>query len=327
MKLVSIIVPVFNSEEYLDDCIKSILNQTYNNLEIILVNDGSTDGSLSICESYALNDKRVKVINKIGGGVSSARNAGLNVASGELVCFFDSDDYVEADFVEKMCVTVANNDICIGGYISDLYDTSGQLIQSKKHYLNIDCIDNEIPLNDFDQLFGLCMSLWNKIYNLDLIQEHGLRFDEKVSFGEDGLFNTDFFLLTHKICFSNYAGYHYSRRKRDSLSTKFYEDFLQIKLRALNRRCELLMHWGVSKDKISRFRYDSYFNIVWNEIGNTKRRKYPRKELRRKLDCIINSQEIVEAVKKYKPQGIKNKIKKIIFLSKNRSLIYWMVRG
>lgn len=198
-------------------------------------------------------------------------------------------------------------------------------MESKNVLLDIDCIDNSFPLNDYSKLFALCMSLWNKLYNLKLIQEYNLRFDEEVSFGEDGLFNTDFFLLTNKIGFLHYAGYHYIRRKRLSLSTKFYDDFLGIKFRALNRRCELLTHWGLSGEKINSFKYDSYFNIVWSELGNIKSKKYTTSEWRKKIDCIMSNQEIIENVKKYKPESIKNKIKKTVFLIKNKTLIYWVV--
>ena len=327
MKTISVIVPVFNTEPYLEKCINSIINQTYKNLEIILVNDGSTDHSLSVCQAYEKLDKRVKVINKKNGGVSSARNTGLDNATGELVCFFDSDDYVELDFIENLYAKLKSNDIVIGGYISDTYDANESLLESRSVLLDVDCIDNSFPLNDCSKLFALCMSLCNKLYNLKLIQEYKLRFDEEVSFGEDGLFNADFFLLINKISFLNYAGYHYRRRKSSSLSTKFYDDFLGIKLRALNRRCELLKHWGLGEEKINSFRYNSYFDIVWSEIGNIKKKKYEFKEWKQKISSITSNQEIVENVKKYNPKGIKNKIKKMVFLIKNKTLIYWVVRS
>ena len=93
MLLISVIVPIFNVENYLEQCIESIISQTYKNLEIILVNDGSTDNSLEICKRYELNDERIYIINRINGGAASARNAGLNKASGDYICFIDGDDY------------------------------------------------------------------------------------------------------------------------------------------------------------------------------------------------------------------------------------------
>lgn len=99
---ISIIVPVYNVEDFLYKCVSSIMNQTYKNLEIILVNDGSTDGSLIICNELKVSDSRIKVINKFNGGLSSARNAGLEIATGELISFIDSDDWIEPDFIELL---------------------------------------------------------------------------------------------------------------------------------------------------------------------------------------------------------------------------------
>ena len=99
MNTVSIIVPIYNSEKYLPQCIESILNQTYKNFELILVNDGSTDNSLSICESYAQKDERIEILNLQHNGVSNARNNGISKAKGEFICFVDSDDKIEKDFL------------------------------------------------------------------------------------------------------------------------------------------------------------------------------------------------------------------------------------
>ena len=101
-ELISVIVPVYNAKAYLPQCIESLTNQTYNNLEIILVDDGSTDGSAQICDEYATKDKRIKVIHKPNGGVSSARNAGITACKGEFVAFVDSDDYIAKDMYQKL---------------------------------------------------------------------------------------------------------------------------------------------------------------------------------------------------------------------------------
>ena len=103
---ISIIVPVYNIEEYLPRCIESILNQTYNNLELILVDDGSKDKSGEICDAYAKKDNRVVVLHKENGGSSSARNAGIAIAKGEYLGFVDSDDYIEPDMYEKMVAVI-----------------------------------------------------------------------------------------------------------------------------------------------------------------------------------------------------------------------------
>ena len=99
--LVSIVVPIYNVEKYIDKCVDSIINQTYKNLEIILVDDGSPDNCGDIADKYAELDNRIKVIHKSNGGLSDARNAGLDISTGEFICFIDSDDYVEMDMIEK----------------------------------------------------------------------------------------------------------------------------------------------------------------------------------------------------------------------------------
>ena len=116
--VISIIVPIYNTEKYLNECVDSIINQTYKNIEIILVNDGSTDNCLKICDEYAKKDKRVKVIHKENGGLSSARNSGLDILTGKYVCFIDSDDYVATTFVYDMfnLITKYNADIVEGSY-------------------------------------------------------------------------------------------------------------------------------------------------------------------------------------------------------------------
>ena len=99
---ISVILPVYNVEKYLRQCLDSVINQTYKNLEIILVNDGSTDNSGKICEEYALNDERIKVIHKENGGISSARNAAIDIAKGQYITFIDSDDDVELDYIDYL---------------------------------------------------------------------------------------------------------------------------------------------------------------------------------------------------------------------------------
>ena len=112
---VSIVVPVYNAEKYLPKCIDSILNQTFKNFELILVNDGSKDNSLIICEDYKVSDRRIKVINKKNEGVSIARNIGINSAKGKYIMFIDSDDWIESNMVEKMYDAIQNSDIAICG--------------------------------------------------------------------------------------------------------------------------------------------------------------------------------------------------------------------
>ncbi|HDT8036797.1 TPA: glycosyltransferase family 2 protein, partial [Enterococcus faecalis] len=113
MKLVSVVIPVYNVEKYVEKCLDSVINQTYQNLEIIIVNDGSTDNSLSVCQKKKLSDSRIKLINKENGGLSSARNAGIECAQGEFICFIDSDDWIELDYIEVLLNGMENTNVDI----------------------------------------------------------------------------------------------------------------------------------------------------------------------------------------------------------------------
>ena len=124
--LISVIVPVYKAEKYLDRCVRSILSKTYGNLEVILVDDGSPDQSGDLCDAFAAEDNRVRVIHQENGGVSAARNAGLDVMQGKYFCFVDSDDYVEREIIEKLHVALVHNnvDLAICGY-KRIFDRCG----------------------------------------------------------------------------------------------------------------------------------------------------------------------------------------------------------
>ncbi len=169
---ISVIVPIYNVEPYLEKCIDSILNQTYQNLEIILVDDGSPDKCPAICDEYAKKDARIKVIHKENGGLSSARNAGLDVATGEYIAFVDSDDYLHEKTYEKLlCRLLADNaDMAL----CDIY-----FVNEKDEELNI----NTISLKDsvwrehifWQELYGVnytaCVVAWNKLYKAEIFQK------------------------------------------------------------------------------------------------------------------------------------------------------------
>lgn len=176
-KLVSIIVPIYNVESYLSECIESLLNQSYTNLEIILVNDGSTDSSGELCEKYKEKDKRICVIHKENGGLSDARNAGLLQAKGEYVIFIDSDDYVNLSMVEKLYIACQEQQADIGVcYFERIYD--GQKPQSinddktpqRQLYAGRDVV-KKIYQGEGE---SIAFNAWNKIYKKELFLNHNI---------------------------------------------------------------------------------------------------------------------------------------------------------
>ena len=195
--MISIIVPVYQAEHSLCFCVESILRQSYPDFETILVDDGSTDHSGKLCDYYAGVDKRIKVIHQKNGGVSSARNAGIGAVVGEYVVFCDSDDYIEADYLECLYNVAQthrdyNNIWCRYRTVSS-FDTS--MREKETNYENHMEVDTEFyTLNEYMKLSEqvLTNQPWNKLYRTEVIKEARITFPDKLSLGEDLLFNLQY---------------------------------------------------------------------------------------------------------------------------------------
>ncbi len=207
--MISIIVPVYNVEKYIKECIDSIINQSYKDLEIILIDDGSTDNSGVICDEYAKKDARIKVIHKENGGQSSARNLGLELATGEYVGFVDSDDTIEKEMYEVLYSSILGKDIAICSH-NVVYDE-----KVERHYLEENFLLDTEGL--WQEIFGrLNNAVWNKLYRRDLLK--GIFFDLNYAHGEDLLFNIQYLQSVKNGCLVNKALYNYYKRG-DSITT------------------------------------------------------------------------------------------------------------
>lgn len=181
-KLITVIIPIYNAEEYLERCLKSVINQTYSNIEIILIDDGSQDNCPNICDKYAKIDERIKVIHKKNSGVSAARNDGLKIAKGEYVTFIDSDDYVDKKYIEilyKDCLK-NNAEVSIIGTnaISETGKTTGDYSIEKKKIYNSEGSIKQLLLGKYYK-----SAVWGKMYKLDLFKD--IRFNVNTKIGED----------------------------------------------------------------------------------------------------------------------------------------------
>lgn len=223
--LISIIVPIYNSESTLDRTLNSIVNQSYNDLEAILVNDGSQDNSLSICEKYKSIDPRIKIISKENGGVGTARNVGLDVASGEFISFVDSDDEVDKDFYKILYETavITGADIVESG-VDVTLPTQEHIFPYEKPEKMILC-DNETYMKNYLN-FSFNVSVWGKIYKRDLIGD--IRFPD-LNINEDFIFLWEIVKRTSLCCENLNTNYHYYLDKEDSLSkTPFGHNHLSM---------------------------------------------------------------------------------------------------
>ena len=176
MKKISVIIPVYNVEQYLERCVKSVINQTYKNIEIILVDDSSTDSSLEVCNKLAQKDSRIKVIHKENGGLSSARNVGLDVAKGKYITFIDSDDVPEVTWAEKLYNAAKANDadIAFSGYDRVDLDTEKVVATEMTQY---GTMNKDVDWND-DFIVYANPSLWNKIYRRDLVKDLAAKYND-----------------------------------------------------------------------------------------------------------------------------------------------------
>lgn len=211
--MISVIVPVYNAEKYLSRCIDSILAQSYKDFELLLIDDGSKDGSATICDNYAIKDSRVRVFHKANGGVSSARNLGLDNATGEWITFIDSDDYVHTDFLSSL---YKKHDV-------DLIVGSFQLVGSDENWNGV------LEDSYFDRLLiekhidTLAMQIhyrtpWAKLFRAEVIFVNHLSFEEKIHSSEDWLFVLNYLIYTHSLIVSSSPYYFYERSHVDGLS-------------------------------------------------------------------------------------------------------------
>ena len=218
--MISIIVPIYNVENYLERCINSLLCQTYENLEIILVDDGSKDNSGVICDTYAGRDRRVKVIHKENGGVSSARNAGLDVAQGQFVAFVDGDDWVESNMFQIMRDNIREyrTDCVFCSYFYARDDGKNKkVLQPATGIVNREDALKQLLLATKDHS-GYNGFPWNKLTRRDMIGE--LRFDTSISVGEDVLFFVDVLNRCKTVYLNPTPLYYYYQREGSACHTR-----------------------------------------------------------------------------------------------------------
>ncbi|CUQ11676.1 Hyaluronan synthase [Turicibacter sanguinis] len=184
---VSIIVPIYNVEKRIHKCIESIINQTYGNLEIILVNDGSSDNCPFICNMYEIKDDRVTVIHKQNGGLSSARNAGLNIATGDYICFIDGDDYINSNMIEILVNHAIKENADIVHCDFECIDEEGKVLHIKNRgYNNKKYFDGYETICGYVKKYKVKVVAWNKLYKRELFDN--LRFDEGYVYEDELIF-------------------------------------------------------------------------------------------------------------------------------------------
>lgn len=229
--LVSIIIPVYNAEKYIGKCLDSAINQTYQNIEIIVVNDGSTDASADICNTYANRDKRIKIIQKANGGLVSARKAGIQTATGMFVAYLDDDDWVEADMYEKMVCEIIQKeaDIVTSGLYRDYQNSSvPECDNLPEGVYGLDEVRNMvIPTLMYTGEFykaGINIHIWNKLFRRELALYCQMKVDDVIRGGEDAAMVYPCIMAAEKVVITHKKFYHYCiRQNSDSICATGYQ--------------------------------------------------------------------------------------------------------
>lgn len=290
MPLVSIIVPVYNTEKYLIKCLDSLLAQTLHDIEILLIDDGSTDSSGMICDNYAHQDKRLQVFHIPNQGVSHARNKGLEIAEGEYILFVDSDDWINNDMIRTLYQLIQS-------YQTDL-STCGYIIEDEKGHV-IYQIEQQIMciLDKWDAIHSLFQdkyykykgNLWDKLFKRTIIDNHHLRFNEDIYYNEDRLFIFQYLNHCQSISYITIPHYHYVMRESSAMNTfqNSYNEKLATFMNAFDimtsmsatypNRIKRALSIDYIKTSISFFKkYACYISLIeiWEKIIKIKRNNF-----------------------------------------------------
>lgn len=223
--LISVLVPIYKIDRYLGICVESLLNQTYKNLEIILVDDGSPDRCPEICDLYASKDGRIKVIHKENGGLVSARKAGLMAAKGSYVGYVDGDDWVGPGFYHSLYSSIKESDadIAIAGFSRDLFSSTKNILNAIPSGVYegeaLDAIKKQMIADRAFYRHGITTYLWNKLFKREVIEKYQMEMDNRITIGEDAATVYPAIMASKKIVITDNCAYHYRQREDSMLKT------------------------------------------------------------------------------------------------------------
>lgn len=292
-ELISIIVPVYNVKEYLEKCVDSILNQTYKNIEIILINDGSTDGSKELCDEIAKKDDRIMVIHKENGGVSETRNIGIDKSKGEYISFVDSDDYITPDFCETLYKALKENNAEISSVKFRMVRENGEKIfEEGEDRYNTPSIETKIYEGNEIIKESLLMKSFKsyvctKLYKKELLQDNKFKVGTNY---EDLLFNYEVMKQANKLAYINKECYFYLKRRNSITATcseKNLNDFIDV----------VIYKYNDLNNRIPEYKVYNIYTLIYSLISIGIKYIIANDkfiELEKKIDYLIN--EIKEYV-------------------------------
>lgn len=320
MVKISIIVPVYNSSKYLEKCFDSIKNQTYTDFEVIVINDGSTDCSGEICDKYAELDNRFKIIHKENGGVSKARNIGIDNAHGEYITFIDSDDWIDIDYLQKFIVAVDPNcDLIVSGITNEYPDMTTSMLSIQSNFFastNAKQLHNLIKSR-------LVFGPYNKLFNSYIIKANNILFPIDISYGEDRIFNYHYIKYVNNIITITYNGYHYNRLDSGSLSTIPRPNLFELEYSQWQLLNDVYRDKRAFTPEIQQDQFTELFWIIHDNIFANRHQRI--KYLHAYIKKLLATPEISD-IKRFDDQIKYNRVIKYCILNRKSLLLHSVIQ-
>lgn len=333
MSQISVIMPVYNVEKYLERTVESVLNQSFQDLELILVEDGATDTSAQLCDAFAQKDSRVKVLHKKNEGASIARNKAMELVQSKYIYFMDADDYIEKSMLEEMYNMMETNqlDLVVCGFY---FETEGK---NKEGEIQVEhCpIDYETCIfnnkEEFKKKFvdlwdkSLLYNIWNKLFRTDLLKEHRIRYMES-RLGEDVRFIMDYLLYCNKVGIQKEKYYHYIREREGSLTTSYVPNLFEFREEEYRYMKNFFQEYGIQTPEAMEYVARRYIERVLGCVENIFH-DLECKGMRARvayMKRIIRHPSTQEALKSIVPTSKKVRIMIIPLKWKNALMTYWM---
>lgn len=326
-KKVSVIIPAYNCEKTIFECISSVVTQSYSNIEIIIVNDGSLDNTLNISQNFAEIDNRISIISKVNAGPSSARNKGLENMSGEYVTFLDSDDTLEKNMIELMVSSIRRTNaelVICRSFIRDVNEGTS-IIDTKE-------FSKEILTRLPDELTFLFESEklnapWGKLYLSKLIREKKLNFPADISLQEDLYFNVEYLHHVNKVALVNTPLYHYIVGYSGSLTNRYFVNKFEMLDKVHSRLLELYENGETSKSSRQKIAF-IYIKNVFAGFINLFHRNCPLYTSQKieYIKKIVSTDKYKEMLSISKRNGFRYETLRYILMSRNSIFIYFVAR-
>jgi len=323
---ISIIMPVYNVEKYVAKAIESIQKQTLKEIEFLIIDDGAQDKSGEICDSYAQQDERIRVIHKENGGAPSARNMAIDIARGKYIYFMDSDDWAEPTMLEDMYILAQQNQaqlVVTGFFIDTYYDAQNYItneISSDDKIFNtkLEFRKNAYKLFDKNMLYPP----WNKLYLAQYLKENNLKFPN--TFWDDFPFNLSVIRDIEKVAVSSKKYYHFIRARLDSETAKYRHDMYSKREEEHDWMLDLYKYWGICDQNSMEMVHRRYIERIIGCIENVTNENCSLSLAQKKNEIkrMLSSPRVKESLKKARPRSLMMKIILLPIKWRNITLVY-----